>query len=117
MENLTEKYYDLKGDTNRIIWEMKFYIFNHYRTIDFSNFSGQIVSGYNNNECIFSPEPIKLFDAYLANYDKVESVSNVVLDECDGDFTVTINGIEYWWILDDSVVELYDYIFKFKKGN
>jgi len=34
----------------------------------------------------------------------------MVLDPTDGDFSVTINGNEYWWIPDEEVIIIADYI-------
>jgi hypothetical protein len=42
----------------------------------------------------------------------VKSFGGVVLDPTDGDFSVTINGKEYWWISDESVIIIADYIEK-----
>jgi D-tyrosyl-tRNA(Tyr) deacylase len=36
----------------------------------------------------------------------------VVLDPTDGDFSVTINGNEHWWIQDEAVIIIADYIEK-----
>jgi hypothetical protein len=38
--------------------------------------------------------------------------NNVVLDPTDGDFSVTINGKEHWWIEDDAVMIIANYIEK-----
>jgi hypothetical protein len=38
--------------------------------------------------------------------------NNVVLDPTDGDFSVTINGKEHWWIGDDAIMTIADYIEK-----
>ena len=39
----------------------------------------------------------------------------VVLDPTDGDFSVTINGNEHWWISDESVVVIADFIEQYLK--
>lgn len=36
----------------------------------------------------------------------------IVLDPTDGDFSVTINGKEHWWIGDDAIMTIADYIEK-----
>ena len=69
-ENLTEKYHNLKSETNRIVWEMKIYIFNNYQKIDFSNFSGNICSSYNDNSQTFGPEQVTMFDKYFTTLSK-----------------------------------------------
>jgi hypothetical protein len=48
----------------------------------------------------------------------VKTMDNVVLDPTDGDFSVTINGHEHWWIQDEAVIIIADYIEKqIKKQN
>ena len=39
-------------------------------------------------------------------------INEVVLDPTDGDFSVTINGKEHWWIQDEAVIIIADYIEK-----
>ena len=42
----------------------------------------------------------------------------MVLDPTDGDFSITINGKEHWWIQDEAVIIIADYIEKkLKKEN
>ena len=42
----------------------------------------------------------------------IEVFNDVVLDPTDGDFSVTINGTEHWWINDDAIITIADYIEK-----
>jgi hypothetical protein len=46
------------------------------------------------------------------NQNPVHSISNVVLDPTDGDFSLTINGNNHWWIQDEAVIIIADYIEK-----
>jgi hypothetical protein len=43
-------------------------------------------------------------------HNPVLSVSKVVLDPTDGDFSITINDNEHWWISDDSVIVIAAYV-------
>jgi hypothetical protein len=45
-------------------------------------------------------------------HNPIVSFDEVVLDPTDGDFSVTINGKGHWWISDDSVIAIADYIEK-----
>lgn len=45
-------------------------------------------------------------------HNPIESFADVVLDTTDGDFSVTINEKQYWWISDDTVIKIADYIEK-----
>ena len=41
----------------------------------------------------------------------VNSVSKIVLDPTDGDFSITVNGgEEHWWIQDEAIIIIADYI-------
>lgn len=44
------------------------------------------------------------------NQNPVLSINSVVLDPTDGDFSITINGNEHWWIQDEAVIIIADYI-------
>ncbi len=47
-----------------------------------------------------------------AKHNPIKEVTEVVLDPTDGDFSITINGKEHWWIDDESVIIIADYIEK-----
>lgn len=40
----------------------------------------------------------------------VESITDVIMDWSDGDFSLTINGLEFWWIDDSVVLDIASYI-------
>ena len=50
-------------------------------------------------------------------HNPVKSIDRVVLDPTDGDFSLTINGKEHWWIQDEAVIIIADYIEKQLKSN
>jgi hypothetical protein len=52
----------------------------------------------------------KLQEEFKANQNPVTSVSDVVLDSMDGDFSLTINGNEHWWLVDNEVIVIANYI-------
>lgn len=43
-------------------------------------------------------------------HNPILTLTNVVLDTSDGDFSLTINGKEHNWISDDSIIEIANYI-------
>jgi hypothetical protein len=45
-------------------------------------------------------------------HNPVTSVTDAVLDTSDGDFSITINGNEHWWLKDDEVIIIADFIEK-----
>lgn len=46
------------------------------------------------------------------NQNPVVTIDEVVLDPTDGDFSITINGNQHWWIQDEAVIIIADYIEK-----
>ena len=42
----------------------------------------------------------------------IKVFNEVVLDPTDGDFSVTINDVEHWWINDEAIITIADYIEK-----
>ena len=46
------------------------------------------------------------------NQNPVLAINEVVLDPTDGDFSITINGKEHWWIQDEAIIIIADYIEK-----
>ena len=44
------------------------------------------------------------------NQNPIRVFNDVVLDPTDGDFSVTINDTEHWWINDDAIITIADYI-------
>lgn len=44
------------------------------------------------------------------NQNPVLNINEVVLDPTDGDFSITINGKEHWWIQDEAIIIIADYI-------
>jgi len=46
------------------------------------------------------------------NQNPVLTINEVVLDPTDGDFSITINGKQHWWIQDEAIIIIADYIEK-----
>ena len=64
-----------------------------------------------------SPTFRKFFENMLkedeAKHNPILEITEVVLDPTDGDFSITINGDkEHWWIHDEEVIVIADYIEK-----
>lgn len=45
-------------------------------------------------------------------HNPITVVNEVVLDPTDGDFSITVNGTPYWWLNDQTVIIIADYIEK-----
>lgn len=61
----------------------------------------------------YSTEIFLKFDkSRKRNQNPVVTIDEVVLDPTDGDFSITINGNQHWWIQDEAVIIIADYIEK-----
>lgn len=64
------------------------------------------------------PERNSIFERFQKKWDKenklrhnpIKTIDDVVLDPTDGDFSITVNGKEHWWIQDEAVIIIADYI-------
>lgn len=54
----------------------------------------------------------RFFKEDKEKHNPITSLTDVVLDSTDGDFSLTINGKDHNWISDDSVIIIADYIEK-----
>lgn len=43
-------------------------------------------------------------------HNPITSITDVVLDPTDGDFSLTINGKEHWWIQNEAIIIIANYI-------
>ena len=43
-------------------------------------------------------------------HNPIKTIDEVVLDPTDGDFSITVNGKEHWWIQDEAIIIIADYI-------
>jgi hypothetical protein len=61
---------------------------------------------------------IKMNETSRLGENPIKTLTNVILDPSDGDFSLTINDLEFWWICDDSIITIAHYIeFKIKDLN
>ena len=66
------------------------------------------------------PKRGSFFEKYRKKWEKenklrhnpIKTIDEVVLDPTDGDFSITVNGKEHWWIQDEAVIIIADYIEK-----
>lgn len=45
-------------------------------------------------------------------HNPIRVIDKVVLDPTDGDFSISVNGKEHWWIQDEAIIIIADYIEK-----
>jgi len=107
----------------------KSYIFKHWKLVkDWSNLEVVVEHGptgdstyyYAYKERIRTKDYPEGRNNIFLKFDKerkrkqnpVKTMDDVVLDPTDGDFSVTINGHEHWWIQDEAVIIIADYIEK-----
>ncbi len=66
--------------------------------------------GQNERESSIMDKALASLDRHMAaRHNPVVSVTDVVLDTSDEDFSLTINGTSHWWINDESVVIIAGY--------
>lgn len=124
MKTFETKYLEIQDQLYPIVYEAKRYIVENWKKVkDWSDLDIYIedYSKVNHNKRYHfykmdKPKPTNskiIYDLVMGIYEDqnpVKSVSNVVLDESDGDFSISINGIEFWWIGDWEVITIATYI-------
>ena len=120
-----ERLYALDSQADRLVYAAKHYCVAHWQQVsDWTDLHLNITQrghgpGNHRAHGIYGPErgvwgpkvtPAgrRIFDGMQLG--AVENVTDVVLDESDGDFSVTVNGTAWYWINDSAVAELADYI-------
>lgn len=102
----------------------KSYILNNYKRIkDWSDLEVVIIHGPTGDSTYYysykdrivkknyqSDIFLKLNRTRKRNQNPVLNINEVVLDPTDGDFSITINGKEHWWIQDEAIIIIADYI-------
>jgi hypothetical protein len=123
--NYAEKYMELQyGMTIVAQCAKKFVLENYMKVDDWSDInltvldnSGEKTKYYKYKEMAKQPRPSvinKLIDEInekkKAGHNPVNTITEVVLDEFDGDFSIKVNGRDHFWIDDQTIIQLADYI-------
>jgi len=110
----------------------KIYIYKNWEKVqDWSGLEVIVIHGpsgeateYYNHEHYLVPKNSIISDIFeemererKEKHNPVKSIDRVVLDPSDGDFSLTINGKEHWWIQDEAVIIIADYIENQLKSN
>jgi hypothetical protein len=119
-------YYEVLYNASKIASNAKKYIMNNYKSItDWSELSVTVIDGrdgntvefYNFDTCsaaggFIGYEPLKntLNKWRKEKHNPIVSLTDCCLDKFDDDFSLTINGIEFYWIDDEAVIEIANYI-------
>lgn len=111
--NIEAKLYILENCEKVIDWSRMHLEIKNGNSVDNDNKLKKFHYCPNYQDTIFD----KLREKYLPNHqslvmpdDSVKTVTDPVYDECDGDFSITINGLEWWWIDRNAVKFLALYI-------
>jgi hypothetical protein len=117
------QYYKTLNELHRIVWDIKFKIIEHWKDVDDwsglellmtekANIDGEIKQ----HQIWYGPDDFVMGNSdkeyFRSSRERIETVEDIVLDECDGDFSITINGITWFWIGSEAVVNIWDYIEK-----
>jgi len=123
MNKFIQKYFDKLDEASRIASVAKTYIVSNWESIkDWSQLSISVENGsiYSPNEKeseIYSPDGMKI-ESFQTKKERVIVEPNpvktleVIYDELDGDMSLTINGEEWWFIENETVCFLANFIEK-----
>ncbi len=118
MKNFQERLSTLNNKIYRLDWEAKIFIMkNHHKIKDWSKLSIMIYNGNtssNKNKADhewYRPKDLKIGKS-VRTANPIYEVKNFVFDDSDGDFSLTINDKEWWWIPTESVIRIASYIEK-----
>ena len=109
-----------------LVSDAKQYILeNCEKVTDWKNLFLHVINGNNINnpnklgEFMYAPRLEQKWVKYMKEHGaelpqradrSIKTVTEPVLDEYDGDFSITINGLQWWWINDEAVIDLAVYI-------
>ena len=100
----------------------KIFVLNNYKKVknweDFNvvieDNTGISTDYYNYKEFIPNKSVVNRFkrtnERNKKRHNPIVTLTDCVLDTTDGDFSLTINGKEHWWISDDSIIIIADYV-------
>lgn len=105
------KYYDQLNYADFIADCAKLYILDHYsNVVDWSNLSVNIKCKQGKFRFHNHEKAEGRWQKIFGDPNPVITLTDVVLDPTDGDFSLTINGKELWWINNESIVTIASYI-------
>jgi len=120
------KYETILNEARKLASNAKKYIIDNYKSItDWSSLAVTVIDGRGNNEVdYYNYDECPIVAGFKSNesldstlikwrkerHNPVVSLTNCILDEIDDDFSLTINGVEFWWIDDKAVIDIADYI-------
>lgn len=127
--NFYGNYHKLSSELRSVLECAKIYILDNYNKIeDYSDLSLTLRCANHENAVYFgkkmelkTKKRIKIFDEIMEDLNnrtiKIISFDSVVWDWSDGDFSVTLNGVDYNWIDSRSIIDIAEYIEERLKKN
>lgn len=111
-----DKYNSLQNQTCALVAIAKNYIFHNWEKVqDWSDLNILLYNRnitYNKNKSKsewFSKKSYKMLERIGSGVNPIKTLE-IIYDEIDSDMSVTINGKEFWWIPDNNVIDIADYI-------
>lgn len=111
MENLYNTYLEHKYYIQNTIIKIMIEITKNYQLIDFTDFHGKI-EDYNGVSIYFTPNPINIFDGYFKRTQKINKVEDVTFNYSENELIMTINGIRFVGITEQSALAIFHYMSK-----
>jgi hypothetical protein len=110
-ESFTDRHDKILTDLDSLAWECKRYILNNYKWVkNWSTLTIYMQTYKNDVRMHYSPKGVVIGKFIDMPPNPVESLTDVVLDDIDGDFSLTINNKKWLWLTNGCVVTLADYI-------
>lgn len=118
MKNFSERNNTVQTLHDHLVHDAKMYIWDNYKKVtDWSHIfveirNGNPIDNANKKEsvvfCKRSEEGSTLF--YDPSWVEMETLTDVIYDESDGDLSVTVNGEEFWWVDAEACVSIAQFI-------
>lgn len=113
-EELVNKLHESDAFHAGAIGEMKLWLHKNWEQVDWSDLDIELVN--NNTKDNPNNKHSKYFGRVSDDWAKAFSIKkepvvnfSLVLDMSDGDMSITVNGLEFWWIPEHNIMSLYKY--------
>lgn len=79
---------------------------------EYYNYKGRTIRGVGKDADEINSSFDRIVERNKEKHNPIKTITDVVLDTSDGDFSLTINGKQHMWICDDAVIVIADFIEK-----
>jgi len=114
--NFYSKYHEHLYNAHRVAINAKQYILKHWKKVDdWSDLNVWLYDRKKDEKVLYcnykNNANSDILDKQLKKmHNPINKIEEVVWDDIDGDFSITIDGIEFLWIYDKAIIVIADYI-------